>query len=114
MITDGRKSQPIPQSNNVIAPENIFIEEGARLEFCTLNASTGPIYIGKNAEIMEGSIIRGGLALCEGATVKMGAKIYGPTTVGPYSKVGGEVTNSVLFAYSNKGHDGLFGKFCIR
>lgn len=83
LITDGRKSQPIPQSNNVIAPENIFIEEGARLEFCTLNASTGPIYIGKNAEIMEGSIIRGGLALCEGATVKMGAKIYGPTTVGP-------------------------------
>ena len=109
LITDGRKSQPIPQSNNVIAPENIFIEEGARLEFCTLNASTGPIYIGKNAEIMEGSIIRGGLALCEGATVKMGAKIYGPTTVGPYSKVGGEVTNSVLFAYSNKGHDGYLG-----
>lgn len=109
LLTKERASQPIPSSNNVIAPENIFIEEGAKLEFTTLNASSGPIYIGKNAEIMEGSIIRGPLALCDDATVKLGAKIYGPTTVGPFSKVGGEVNNSVLFGYSNKGHDGFLG-----
>lgn len=109
LLTKERTSQPIPSSNNVIAPENIFIEEGAKLEFTTLNASSGPIYIGKNAEIMEGSIIRGPLALCDDATVKLGAKIYGPTTVGPFSKVGGEVNNSVLFGYSNKGHDGFLG-----
>ncbi|MDP5158130.1 MAG: GlmU family protein [Flaviramulus sp.] len=109
LITANRKSQPIPSSNNIIAAENIFIEEGAKLEFTTLNASKGPIYIGKDAEIMEGSIIRGPFALCEHATVKLGAKIYGPTTVGPYSKVGGEVNNSVIFAYSNKGHDGFLG-----
>ncbi|GAA4272139.1 GlmU family protein [Aquimarina gracilis] len=109
LLTEGRKSQPIPESNNVIAPENIFIEEGASLEFTTLNASNGPIYIGKDAEIMEGSIIRGPFVLCDHATVKMGAKIYGGTTVGPHSKVGGEVNNSVIFGYSNKGHDGFIG-----
>lgn len=109
LLTEGRKSKPIPSTNNVIDPENIFIEEGAKLEFVTLNASTGPIYIGKDTEIMEGSIIRGPFALCEGGVVKLGAKIYGPTTVGPYSKVGGEVNNSVIFAYSNKGHDGFLG-----
>ncbi|WP_194767195.1 putative sugar nucleotidyl transferase [Tamlana sp. I1] len=109
LITDGRKSQPIPSSNNVIAAENIFLEPGATLEFTTLNASKGPIYIGRNAEIMEGSIIRGPFALCEGSIVKMGAKIYGPTTVGPFSKIGGEVNNSVLFGFSNKGHDGFLG-----
>ena len=109
LITKNRKSQPIPPSNHVIAPENIFIEEGAKFEFATLNASNGPIYIGKDAEIMEGSIIRGALALCEGAKLKMGAKIYGPTTVGPYSKVGGEVNNAVIFGNSNKGHDGYLG-----
>lgn len=109
LLTEGRKSQPIPKSVNTIAKENIFIEEGAKLEFVTLNASTGPIYIGKNAEIMEGSVIRGPFALCEGAGVKLGAKVYGATTVGPYSKIGGEVNNSVLFGYSNKGHDGFLG-----
>ncbi|WJJ97887.1 GlmU family protein [Algibacter luteus] len=109
LLTKENTSQPIPSSNNVIAPENIFIEEGAKLEFATLNASTGPIYIGKNAEIMEGAIIRGPLALCEGAGIKLGAKIYGSTTVGPFSKVGGEVNNSVIFGYSNKGHDGFLG-----
>jgi UDP-N-acetylglucosamine diphosphorylase/glucosamine-1-phosphate N-acetyltransferase len=108
-LTQDRKSQPIPKTVNTIAPENIFIEEGAKLEFVTLNASTGPIYIGKDAEIMEGTVIRGPFALCEGAGVKMAAKIYGATTVGPYSKIGGEVNNSVLFAYSNKGHDGFLG-----
>lgn len=109
LLTEGRKSQPIPKSVNTIAKENIFIEEGATLEFVTLNASTGPIYIGKNSLIMEGSLIRGPFALCEEAVVKMAAKIYGATTVGPYSKIGGEVNNSVLFAYSNKGHDGFLG-----
>ncbi|MBP0903305.1 GlmU family protein [Mariniflexile gromovii] len=109
LLTNGRHSQPIPSSNNVIAAENIFIEEGATLEFTTLNASNGPIYIGKNALIMEGTLIRGPFALCEEAIVKMGARIYGPTTIGPSSKVGGEINNVVLFANSNKGHDGYLG-----
>ena len=109
LLTEGRTSQPIPKSVNVIAKEKVFIEEGAKLEFVTLNASSGPIYIGKNAEIMEGSVIRGPLALCENALIKMGAKIYGATTVGPYSRIGGEVKNAVLFSYSNKGHEGFLG-----
>jgi UDP-N-acetylglucosamine diphosphorylase/glucosamine-1-phosphate N-acetyltransferase len=109
LLTQDRKSQPIPKSVNVIGKEDIFIEEGAKLEFVTLNASKGPIYIGKNTEIMEGALIRGPFALCEGAIVKMGAKIYGATTIGSYCKVGGEVNNSVLFAYSNKGHEGFLG-----
>ena len=109
LLTKGRISEPIPSSNSVIAPHNIFIEEGAKLEFVILNASSGPIYIGKDTEIMEGSIIRGPFALCEHAVVKLGAKIYGPTTVGPHCRVGGEVNNSVMFAYSNKGHDGFLG-----
>ncbi|MFE3846851.1 GlmU family protein [Flavobacterium sp. LB3P45] len=108
-LTEDRKSQPIPKSVNVIAPENIFIEEGATLEFVTLNASMGPIYIGKDSEIMEGSVIRGPFALCENAVVKMASKVYGATTVGPHSRIGGEVNNSVLFGYSNKGHDGFLG-----
>ena len=113
LLTKDRETQPIPQSNNVIAPENIFLEEGAKLEFVTLNASSGPIYIGKDAEIMEGSMVRGPLALCDNATLKLGTKIYGATTVGPHSKVGGEVNNSVLFGYSNKGHDGFLGNSVI-
>ncbi len=109
LLTKGRKSQPISTTNRVLNPENIFIEEGATVEFSILNASTGPIYIGKNALIMEGCMVRGGLALCDGAILKMGAKIYGPTTAGPGCKLGGEVNNSVLFANSNKGHDGFLG-----
>jgi UDP-N-acetylglucosamine diphosphorylase/glucosamine-1-phosphate N-acetyltransferase len=109
LLTENRTSQPIPSTVNVISAENIFIEEGAKLAFVTLNASTGPIYIGKNSEIMEGSIIRGPFALCEEGQVKMGAKVYGATTVGPHSRIGGEVSNSVLFGYSNKGHDGFLG-----
>ena len=88
--------------------ENIFVAEGAKVEGAILNATTGPIYIGKNAELMEG-IVRGPLAMCEYSVVKMGAKIYGATTIGPHCKVGGEVNNSVLMAYSNKGHDGFLG-----
>lgn len=109
LLTEDRESQPIPKSVNAIAKENIFVEEGAKLEFVTLNASSGPIYIGKNTEIMEGSLIRGPFALCDNASIKMGAKIYGATTVGPYSRVGGEVKNAVLFSYSNKGHEGFLG-----
>lgn len=108
-LTEDRTSQPIPKSVNVISPDNIFIEEGAKLEFVTLNAATGPIYIGKNAEIMEGSVIRGPFALCEEAQVKLATKVYGATTVGPHCRIGGEVNNSVLFGYSNKGHDGFLG-----
>jgi len=109
LLTNGRRSQPIPAGNNVIAAHNIFIEEGAKMDFVTLNATNGPIYIGKDSEIMEGSIIRGPFALCDHAVVKLGAKIYGPTTIGPHCRVGGEVNNSVMFSYSNKGHDGFLG-----
>ncbi len=109
LLTQDRKSQPIPSTVNVLGAEHIFIEEGAVLNFCTLNATTGPIYIGKDAEIMEGSVIRGPFALCDHAQVKLSTKIYGATTVGPHSRVGGEINNSVLFAYSNKGHDGFLG-----
>jgi len=113
LITKDRTSQPIPATVNVIAPEHIFIEEGATLNFCTLNASSGPIYIGKNAEIMEGSVVRGALAMCENSVLKLATKIYGATTLGPYCKVGGEVNNSVLMGYSNKGHDGFLGNSVI-
>lgn len=109
LLTDGRISQLISETNAYTKPENIFIEEGAKVEHAILNASTGPIYVGKNAEIMEGSIVRGPLAMCENSVLKMGAKIYGATTLGPYCKVGGEVNNSVLLGYSNKGHDGFLG-----
>lgn len=113
LLTRGRKSQPIPETTVAFASENIFIEEGAVLPFCSLNATKGPIYIGKHTEIMEGSMIRGPFALCDHAVVKMSAKIYGPTTVGPYCKVGGEINNVVLFAQSNKGHDGYMGNSVI-
>ena len=108
-LTANKDSQVISESNHVNNFSNIFIEEGAVVECCFLNASTGPIYIGKNAEVMEGSIIRGPFALCEGSVLKMGTKIYGATTIGPYSKVGGEVNNSVIFGYTNKAHDGFLG-----
>ena len=109
LITEDRSSQPLSSSVFAVNPNNIFIEEGAKVFNVSLNAENGPIYIGKNAEVMEGSIIRGPFALCEHASTKLGTKIYGPTTVGPHSKVGGEVNNSVIFSYSNKGHDGFLG-----
>ncbi len=112
LITEGRTSQKISNTNTVIGGD-VFLEEGAKVEAAVLNSSTGPIYIGKNAEVMEGSLVRGGLALCEGGVLKLGTKIYGPTTVGAYSKVGGEVTNSVIQDYSNKGHDGFLGNSVI-
>lgn len=113
LLTYGRTSAKVSSTNKTIAAENIFVEAGAKAEHCLLNASTGPIYIGKNAEIMEGSIIRGPFALCEGAVVKMGAKIYGATTLGPYSVAGGEIKNSVIFGFSNKAHDGYLGDSVI-
>ncbi|RYG44505.1 MAG: glucose-1-phosphate thymidylyltransferase [Chitinophagaceae bacterium] len=108
-ITKNRKSAAIPSTVQVLNPSKIFIEPGARLTFCTLNASTGPIYIGKNAEVMEGCTIRGPFAACENSVVKMGTRIYGATTVGPNSIVGGELKNVVIFGNSNKGHDGYLG-----
>ncbi|WP_300020863.1 GlmU family protein [uncultured Maribacter sp.] len=108
-ITEGRKSQPISDTNRVIHPERIFLEEGAKVEFSILNATDGPIYLGKNSEIWEGSLVRGALALCDNAIIKMGGKLYGATTIGPFSKVCGEVSNSVIFGYSSKGHEGYLG-----
>jgi len=112
-LTKGRESQAIPAGNQYVNPERIFIEEGAKVQFSILNASTGAIYIGKNAEVMEGCKVRGPFALCEDAGLKMDAKIYGPTTVGPHCKVGGEVNNVIFYAYSNKGHDGFVGNAVI-
>lgn len=109
LITEGRTSEPLSNTNSVIHPENIFIEEGASVEFSILNATEGPIYIGKDAEVWEGSLIRGGFALCHNAVVKMGGRMYGPTTVGPHGKVCGEISNSVIFGYSSKGHEGYLG-----
>nr|WP_299069166.1 GlmU family protein [uncultured Allomuricauda sp.] len=109
LITKGRKSQTISNTNQVVNPENIFLEEGAKVEFSILNASTGPIYIGKGAEVMENCTIRGAFALCNNAILKIGTKIYGPTTAGPHCRLGGEVNNSVLFGFSNKGHEGFLG-----
>lgn len=113
LITEGRKSQAISTSNKVMGEENIFIEPGAKVECAVLNASTGPIYIGKNAEVMEGSLVRGPFSLGEHSVLKLGAKIYGATTIGPHSKVGGEVSNSVIFGYSNKAHDGFLGNSVV-
>ena len=108
-ITKGRTSKKINSTNRFLEEENIFIEEGAKITFATLNPAGGYIYIGKNAEIMEGAVVHGSLAMCESSVIKLSAKIYGATTLGPYSKVGGEVNNSVFQAYSNKGHDGFLG-----
>lgn len=113
LVTANRKSAPIPPTVQAARPENIFIEAGAKLSACIVNAETGPVYIGKNAEVMEGAVIRGPFALCEGAVVKMGAQIYGATTIGPYSVVGGEIKNSVVFGYSNKSHGGYLGDSVI-
>jgi len=114
LITQGRESAKISDPHTKLySPENIFIEEGAVIRAAVLNADGGPIYIGKNTEIQEGALIRGPFALCENSTVNMGAKIKGDTTVGPHSKVGGEVSNSVIFGFSNKGHEGFLGNSVI-
>ncbi len=112
-LTAGRKSEPLPESNRVIGTGSIFVEAGAKVEMALLNASEGPIYIGRDAEVMEGAMLRGPLVIGEHAVVKMGAKIYGGTTIGPHCKVGGEVSNAVIFGYSNKAHDGFLGNAVI-
>jgi len=112
LITRDRKSAPLSKTNTLIG-DNIFIEEGAKVECATLNTEKGPIYIGKDVEIMEGSMIRGPFAILDHSIVKMGARIYGATTIGPYCKVGGELNNVVIFGYSNKAHDGYLGNAVI-
>ncbi len=132
-ITGGRSTRPVPESNRIIfpvpesvpagenpshlmeqaVPGHIFIEEGAVVEHCILNAAEGPIYIGKDALVMEGCMIRGPFALGEHAVLKMGSKVYGATTIGPFSVAGGEIKNSVMFGYSNKAHDGYLGDSVI-
>jgi UDP-N-acetylglucosamine diphosphorylase/glucosamine-1-phosphate N-acetyltransferase len=113
LLTKNKNSSKISKTNNLINPENIFIEQGVNMEYSTLNASNGPIYISKNCEIMEGTLIRGPFALCEYSTLKLGSKIYGGTTIGPHCKIGGEVSNSIVQGYSNKGHDGFLGNSLI-
>ncbi len=113
LITKGRKSSVLSKTNTIINPENVFVEDGVKAECCIINASAGPVYIGKNCEIMEGAMIRGPFALCNNSVVKMGAKIYGSTTIGPFCKVGGEINNSVFIGYSNKAHDGFIGNSVI-
>lgn len=114
LITWGRTSASILDVHTrVYAPENIFLEEGAQVRAALLNAENGPIYLGKNSMVQEGALIRGPFALCEESHVNMGAKVRGDTTVGPFSKIGGEVSNSVIFGYSNKSHDGFLGNSVI-
>ncbi|MDB5198700.1 MAG: glucose-phosphate thymidylyltransferase [Chitinophagaceae bacterium] len=112
LITRGRKSKKLSSGNRVIG-KDIFLEEGATVNHSILNTSAGPIYIGKNAEVMEGCIIRGPFAMCEGSVLKMGTKVYGATTLGPYCIGAGEIKNSILFGYSNKAHDGYLGDSVI-
>jgi UDP-N-acetylglucosamine diphosphorylase/glucosamine-1-phosphate N-acetyltransferase len=112
LLTKRRKSQALNETN-ILVGDKIFIEKGAKVSCSILNSESGPIYIGKNTEVMEGSIIRGPFAMCENSVLKMGARIYGATTLGPYCKVGGEVNNSVFFAYSSKAHDGFLGNAVI-
>ena len=113
LLTANRASVNISSTNQLISPENIFVEEGAELSHSILNASTGPIYIGKNAQVLEGCLIRGPFSLGDNALLKMGTKVYGATTIGPYCVGGGEIKNSVLFAHSNKAHDGYLGDSVI-
>lgn len=114
ILTAGRKSQPLSDTCTLIGdPANLFIEEGATVEAANINVKNGPVYIGRDAEVMEGACLRGPIALCEHAVVNMGGKIYGATTLGPYCKVGGELNNVVMTGYSNKAHDGFLGNAVI-
>ncbi|MFI5203693.1 MAG: GlmU family protein [Flavobacteriales bacterium] len=114
LLTAGKKTVRLSSTNRVIGKKNqVFLEKGAIAEACIFNTNDGPVYIGKKAEVMEGTLIRGPFALGEESTLKMGAKIYGATTIGPHCKVGGEVSNSVIFGYSNKAHDGFLGNSVI-
>lgn len=113
LLTKKRKSAGISSTNKILNPKNVFVEKGVKMECCIINATEGPVYIGDNAEVMEGSIIRGPFALCHDSTVRLGAKIFGDTTIGPFCKVGGEISNSVIFGCSNKAHDGFLGNSVI-
>ena len=113
ILTAGRKSQEISNTNVVFGKYPLFVENGCSVECATFNTNDGPIYIGANAEVMEGVNMRGPFALCEHAVLKMGAKMYGDTTVGPWCKVGGELSNVVFFGYSNKAHDGFLGNSVV-
>lgn len=113
LITQDRVSAPIPETVHCMNKDRIFLEEGVEIEIGVLNASKGAIYIGKHAQVMEGSMIRGPFAMGEHSVVKMGTKVYGPTTLGPKSKIGGEVNNAILSGYCSKGHDGYLGNAVI-
>lgn len=108
ILTAGRQSAPISKTNNVLG-DRIFLEDGVQMEYCTVNSTTGPVYIGRNCELMEGTTIRGPLAMLDQSSTKMGTRIYGPTTIGPASRIGGEIQNIVIQGYSNKAHDGYLG-----
>lgn len=114
LLTRGRKSNTINDPHTkTYSPENIFIEDGAVIRAAVLNAAAGPIYIGRNAQIHEGALIRGPFAIGEESIMNMGAKVRGDTTIGPYCKVGGEISNAVIFGFSNKAHDGFLGSSVI-
>jgi UDP-N-acetylglucosamine diphosphorylase/glucosamine-1-phosphate N-acetyltransferase len=114
LLTQGRTSQPVGDAHTIVyAPENIFIEEGVKIRAAILNAENGPIYLGKNVQVHEGAILKGPLAVGEGSHVNVGAKLRGDNTIGPYCKVGGEIGNSILFGFSNKGHEGYLGNSVI-
>lgn len=108
LVTEGRISKKLSTTNTIIG-DDIFVEEGVQTECCSFNTHNGPIYLGKNAQVWEGTHIRGALALCHDSQIKMSAKIYGATTIGPYSRVGGEINNAVIWGNSSKGHDGYLG-----
>ncbi len=113
-ITEGRLSEPINDPHTIIYNESrIFLEPGAKTRACVLNADTGPIYIGKDADIQEGSIIRGPFALGQESIVALGSKMRGDISIGSYCKMGGEISNSVIFGYSNKGHEGYLGNSVV-
>ncbi len=113
-LTAGRRSQPLSDTVTVIGdPSKVFLEEGAWVEAAVLNVQNGPIYIGRNSEVMEGTLVRGPLALCNDSHINMGTKVYGATTIGPWCKVGGELSNVVMIGYSNKAHDGFLGNAVI-
>lgn len=114
LVTNGRKSAGIHDPHTIVyGKENIFVEEGVDIKAAVLNAESGPIYLGKNSVVQEGALIKGSFALCEGSTVNMGAKMRGDSTIGPHCKVGGEISNSILFGFSNKGHDGFLGNSVV-
>jgi UDP-N-acetylglucosamine diphosphorylase/glucosamine-1-phosphate N-acetyltransferase len=114
LLTQGRTSQPVGDAHTIVyAPENIFIEEGVKIRAAVLNAENGPIYLGKNVQVHEGAVLKGPLAVGEGSHINVGAKLRGDNTIGPYCKVGGEVGNSILFGFSNKGHEGYLGNSVI-